>query len=269
MNIVGSGAVSIHGGFEDSLAILYELGFHEFDILMISGWAHIGLDELAAAYDATAQRIERALATYNMEIASVNGKTSVKIEDPDSLSVAQRQRELTALKRFMKDFGIRTASLQPTLTGDSAYLRSSFDAVVARSAEDQQMFAADGLALSLEPHINSAVCCPEEIRETLKRYPDFRFVYDPSHILWQGHSIEAADILVPNTGMVHLRDAAPGEIFTLHGKGTLNLTHALRRLQGFGYSGPVAVEYLIDRRDELVLEDMMRFVRDVKLVLAG
>ena len=261
MRPVGSGGILIEATLEENLAMVRDLGFHEIDILLISGWAHVNIDELAADYAGVCGRIEKLLSRYGLAVASVNAKYSVKLEDEGAAE--QRQRELDALLRFMKDFGTTRASIQPTLTGDAAYLERTRAAAV-KEAHRQIVYARErGMSLSVEPHVNSCLCHTPELKAALREYPDFAFTYDPSHLIAAGEEIRDLDYLARNTAVAHLRDARPGELFVPCGEGTLDIPHAVGALKRAGYDGPVAIEYLSDKPDATIYEDMGRFVERV------
>lgn len=268
MRIVGTGSLMIKNGlagFEESLQILHELGYTEFDMLFISGWSHIGLDELADRYSELCRTIEKLLQRYNLQVASLNAKLSVPIEDEDSEVAKQREQELNAMIRFMQDFGINVASLQPTLTMDQEYLERTRGSLVRETLREQAYFKEQGIILCLEPHIMSSLCTTPFIRQVLEEHPEFRFVYDPSHLLHQGENIRDTAYLIRAAGMVHLRDASPGNIFVPYGSGRLDLAFVMHSLKETGYDGPISLEYLVsEKRDEAVYADLVKFHRAVQ-----
>jgi sugar phosphate isomerase/epimerase len=259
MRTVASGAVLIKATLEENLRRVADLGFKEADVLLISGWAHIGLDELAADYSGVARRIERALGAAGVGVSSFNTKYSVTLEDRNAERQKQRQSELEALVRLMGDLGVDRAAIQPTLTGDTAYLEQAFAPTIAEAYRHQKYAAERGMMLSLEPHVRSCVCTNEAIRKAWETYPGLCFTADPSHMLYSGDPMDSLGYLFEQATMVHLRDAGPGELFELYGKGLLDLEFSINALKRAGYQGPIALEYLCDEPDEQIYVDLEMF----------
>ena len=264
MRIVCSGAIGISLSLEETFRAISELGFREMDLLLISGWAHIGLDELAANYSTCARRVAQLLGKFQLSVASVNAKYSVRLEDTGEDETRQRQLELDALLRFMADFGTDRAAVQPTLTDDSIYLQRTYSAFERELVRQQQYGAERGVALSLEPHIRSAVCTNAALRGLLQPHPGLRITYDPSHLLCSGEEMLSTGYLFSHTSMVHLRDARKGELFVPRGHGDLDLPFVIKGLKQAGYDGPIALEYLSDGRDSAIYEDLLLFAADVQ-----
>ena len=268
MKIICSGSIATEVGLEDNLRIISELGFKEMDLLLVTGWAHVGLDELVADYAAVCGRIEGLLGKYGLSIAAVNAKYSVRLEDSGDEQRLQRQRELDAMLRFMKDFGTIRASIQPTLTNDTAYLEHTYKAFIEEAFRQQTYASEHGMLLSLEPHIRSSVCTNAALTKLLGVHPTFQITYDPSHLLYSGEDILSTGYLFPVSTMVHLRDARKGELFVLHGMGGLSLPFIISELKKIGYDGPVSLEYLSGKWDGEVYDDLAKFAAEVNACIS-
>lgn len=264
MSIACSGAVGIGLSLEETFQAIAEMGFRELDMLLVTGWAHLGLDELAREYAPAARCVERLLGKYGLAIASANAKYSVRLEDTGAEETQQRQRELDALLRFLKDFGAGRGSVQPTLTDDVDYLARTYPDFVRELVRQQDYAAERGVMLSLEPHIRSAVCTNEALHRLLDAHPGLHITYDPSHLLFGGEPMDSTGYLFPHTTLVHLRDARPNELFVPWGHGGLDLPFVMDGLKQAGYNGPVVLEYLSDRCDGGVREDLALFAQAVR-----
>ena len=265
MRVVASGSVLTGGTLEEALGLVAELGYRELDLLLITGWAHVGLDDLADDYDGVSRRIKNALSASGLEASSFNTKYSVKLEDENG--AAQRRRELDALLRLMGDLGVKRASLQPTLTGDAGYLEKAFLPTIAEAWKQQDYAAKSGFLLSLEPHVMSCVCTNAALKEARRIYPGLCFVADPSHLIHSGEPMDSLDYLFEQATMVHFRDARKGDLFVPYGKGLLDAGAAVGALKRAGYDGPISLEYLTDKRDEFIYADMERFGAAVESLL--
>jgi sugar phosphate isomerase/epimerase len=257
MRTVASGAVLIKATLEENLRRVAELGFDEVDLLLISGWAHVGLNELAADYPGVSRRIGDALSAAGVGVSSFNTKFSVRIEDADA--TRQRQDELDALLRLMGDMGVERATMQPTLTGDTEYLERAFAPTITESFRLQDYAAGRGFQLSLEPHVNSCVCTNAAIKKAWELCPGLCFTADPSHLLDCGDPMDTLGYLFEQTNMAHLRDASPGKLFVNFGEGNLDIKFAIDALKKAGYQGPVSLEYLCDEPDDEVYADLQKF----------
>lgn len=264
MRLICSGTIGISLTLEETLQAISDLGFREVDLLLVSGWAHIGLDEIAANYNAVARMVERLLGKYRLSVASVSAKYSVRLEDTGEEEVRQRQLELEAMLRFMADFGVGRASVQPTLTHDAAYLKQTYTAFEKEIVRQQEYAAEHGALLALEPHIRSAICTNAALRPLLQANPGLCITYDPSHLLCSGEEMGSTGYLFPHAAMVHLRDARKGELFVPGGQGKLDIPYVIRGLKQAGYDGPIAIEYLSEGRDKAVYEDLLAFAQDVQ-----
>jgi len=267
MRVVASGAVLIKASLEDNLKKAAELGFKEVDMLLITGWAHISLDELARDYTAVRRRIEKALSAAGVEASSLNTKFSVPLEAAGGGAPERRQGELEALVRLMGDLGADRAAIQPTLTDDAAYLEMAFAPTLAEAYRMQEYAGERGFMLSVEPHTRSCVCTNEAIARAWEAYPRLCFTADPSHLLFGGESMDSLGYLFEHATMVHLRDASPGVLFELYKKGCLDLNFSIDALKKAGYSGPLAIEYLCDEPDEAIYADLAAFKTAVEALL--
>ena len=266
MRTVASGTIATQSTLEENLAIISDLGFRELDLLLVTGWAHLGLDELADHYAAVCRRVDKLLHQHNLSIAAVNAKYSVRLEDVSAAQV--RQRELDAMFRFMKDFDVRRVSIQPTLTHDVAYLDRTWDASIREAVRQQEYALEHGLLMSMEPHIMSSVCTNAALQRVLSLYPDFRWTCDPSHLLHSGEPMDTLGYLARQTAVAHLRDARKDHLFVPFGEGHLDVPFMIASLQAAGYDGPVVLEYLSDKPDPAIYADLADFARHVDACIA-
>lgn len=268
MPVVCSGAVGTGLSLEQTFQTIHEMGFHHVDMLMVTGWAHIGLDALADDFSATVRRVEHLLGKYGLTIACANTKYSVRLEDTGGEETRQRQRELDALLRFLREFGAGRVSVQPTLSDDTAYLSWTYPDFVRELVRQQEYAGERGVQLSLEPHIRSAVCTNAALQLLLRDHPSLRITYDPSHLLHNGETLESTGYLLAHSTLVHLRDARPGGLFVPWGQGQMDLPFIIDGLKRAGYTGPVVLEYLSEGCDVTLREDLAAFAQAVQVCIA-
>ena len=261
LRAVASGGILIKATLEENLQCISGLGYKEADILLISGWAHIGLDVLAQDYKGTARRIESALSVAGVTASSFNTKFSVTLEDEGAAQ--QRQSEMDALLRLMGDLGVDRATLQPTLTGDAEYLKQAFSPTIAEASRLQDYAGERGFMISLEPHVRSCICSNADIRRAWAINPKLSITADPSHLLYSGDPMDSLGYLYEQATMVHLRDASPGKLFELYQNGCLDIKYTIDTLKRAGYDGPIALEYLSDEANEDIYADLEKFRKAV------
>ena len=132
LHTIGSGCLAVQLPLEENCALMRELGFAEIDLLLVSGWAHVGTDEIVRDFSGVCRRVERALARAQLRLGAVNVKYSIPLE-AEGEAAAQRDREALAVMEFMCAFGVERISIQPTLTHDQEALRAGYRKNGARS----------------------------------------------------------------------------------------------------------------------------------------
>jgi sugar phosphate isomerase/epimerase len=244
--IACSGTIGISLELEAVLAVIAAKGFSSVDLLLVSGWAHVGLDTLAGSYAETIGFIGGLLAKYGLSIACANVKFSVPLEDRQLNAFGARQKEFDALLRFMQLFGVTHASIQPTLSSDEAYLQRTKAAVLEEVLRLQLLAEQESIVLSMEPHIHSAFCTHETLVPLLREHPRFQVTYDPSHLLYSGETLASTTYLMQHATLVHLRDACKQCLSVPYPQGELDVGFVAAGLSEFDYAGPVVLEVLSD-----------------------
>jgi sugar phosphate isomerase/epimerase len=111
-------------------------------------------------------------------------------------------------------------------------------AVYARWARER------GLRLSVEPHLDAIAAEPESAARLVERVPGLTLTVDYSHFVARGVDQAAVHPLLPLTGHVHLRQAAPGKLQAAGDEGVIDFGPVLDGLAGIGYRGALTLEYL-------------------------
>lgn len=244
MQIVNSCSIAHDKSLDETFRIMSELGIREIDLLLISDWAHISPFELIDDFDGTVQETDRLLKQYDLEPVSANVKPIVELFERDAELVNQRNKELDAIFRFLAEFEIKVASLQPPLRGDEEFLESTFTATVQSVKEAVEIATGHGVTLALEPHINSAFDTSAKSKRLFEVYPDVKVAYDPSHFIKKGEGVAETDFILDNTVHVHLRDANDDGIMALYGEGITDFPLLFSLLKEKGYGGMISIEYL-------------------------
>ena len=218
----------LFGGYplETALKGISDAGYAVIELCAIPSMAdHLSADESPAYY----QRLRQAIADRGLAIESIGASTNLL--DPD-----RRARFV----RLIKAAALLGAPAITTGSGGVSDDESSYREVVATIAELATIAAAEGLRISIKPHIRAAVySTPTALRfmaEVDRRWVGLN--YDASH-LWRANETpeDSLEKLAPYLATARIRDAVsrepggPGPVDQqIPGNGTMNLAAIADRL---------------------------------------
>lgn len=262
VRIVGGGTIGNQLPFEEHLEFVRNLGFREVDLLLISDWRYFSTAALGADYEAVRDRILNALTRYGLKASSMNIKLSVPLERRELLP--QRDLEMRAVFRLMRELNIDRLSMIPAQTNDLPYLERVFPLEVEEINRLQAWARKEGIVLCVEPHILTSFCHSRVIRNLIDTYPDFLVTFDPSHFLHSGERTQDMGFIAEHTKLVHLRDACEGQMAVRFGEGTLDLRYCIERLKEARYDGPIVIESMIDQPNVRDVESMLKLRDEIE-----
>lgn len=231
---------------EVALADIAAAGFREVDILAIDGWAHIDTSQLAteAGFRSAVQRTDTLLNAYGLAPIAVNGGVGPQLHDRSAEANERRLRETRGLVRWMSEFAIPFAAVQPRLPDPGRPWEDVLRDCAATLREQLDIAAAAGVTFGLEFHDNSPFMTMAQCRRLLETVPELPIVYDPSHFILQGVPLEATFPFLDRAAHVHLRDAAAEQMQTRFGRGELDFDALFAELGRRRYEGDFSIEYL-------------------------
>ena len=242
---------------ECALKDIADAGFRDIDLIAINTWAHFNPADLAADYDTVLARVETALKQNNLTMRAMNIGMNKQMHDRGVSSVESNLKELDALCRLMKHFGVKAAALQPLQKDPKRnpedVLKDSVDAL----EEYYDCTKGHGIALGLELHINSPFDTKEAVDYLYNRIPDATVVYDPTHFISMGETLEFSEFMIEHAVHVHIRDAVFGKIQTRLGEGSVDFEWIVNKLKAKGYKGNYSIEYLYNEEWD-ALEDAVK-----------
>jgi sugar phosphate isomerase/epimerase len=100
-----------------------------------------------------------------------------------------------------------------------------------------------GLRVSIEPHLESVIEEPERAMDLVQSVPGLQFTLDYGHFIAADIPASRVHVLIPYTGHMHARQAAPGLLQAPQTKGTIDYQDIVRRLFEANYQGFLSVEY--------------------------
>jgi sugar phosphate isomerase/epimerase len=260
MAIACSTSVRSGAPLEDALAHVAGLGFEKVDILTIDGWAHVNTRDMADRWEQTVARVDGLLKQHRLTPIATNSGVSPQLYHRGPEVNAQRLREIDALVRFMKRFGIGVAAIQPRQPDAERPWEEVLADCVATLREQFAAGQRGGVAFALELHVRSPFESLEQARRLFEVMPDVKVVYDATHAVSQGIPLRETEWLMEHAAHVHLRDAAPGKLQAPFGEGEVDFDWVLKTLKEHGYNGHFSIEYFSSR--EFDADDSVRKLRD-------
>jgi len=158
--------------------------------------------------------------------------------------LTQRLAEARTLTRLMARLGIPVGSFYP------GYLAPDrpWDEVLAEtvaSVEELLAIASEaGVRLVVELHKSTPFETVEQSQALLAAVPALQIAFDPSHFAMQRYTLAEVAPLLPRTGHLHLRGAAPERMQAPLAETEFDLAGLCRQLAEQGYRGDVSLEYL-------------------------
>jgi sugar phosphate isomerase/epimerase len=145
---------------------------------------------------------------------------------------------------FASDIGLSGVTLSPGRYWEGEPAQAGFD----RAAEELRWAVAEGyrhgIAVRIEPHIESVTWCPELVLAMLDAVPGLTITLDHSHFIFHGLPYEQIAVLHPYASHWHARQARSGEAQSRGPAGQIDFARIIQDLQLRGYSGVVCLEYV-------------------------
>lgn len=234
---------------EDALDLIARLGFASVDLGLFAGRSHLRPEAVLRDPDRWARATRERVSHAGLRVADVFGTPS---DDPFEVSLnhpARTQREqaiafVEAIAAYASSIGAPHVTVLPGV----AYPDEPRETGLARSATTLQRCveaaAALGVTLAVEPHVDSIVQTPEEVRELLANTPGLSLTLDPAHFVYQGFSTDAVAPLTAHASHFQLRAAAPGRMQVPLRENEVDFGRLLAAAAAHGYAGAVGVEYV-------------------------
>ena len=150
----------------------------------------------------------------------------------------------------------------------------AFDFVAAELRRFVAAGADGGLAVSIEPHLESVTDTPERTLQMLDAVPGLTLTLDYSHFVHAGFRQPEYEVLDPHARHMHVRQAAPGRLAAPVAEGTIDYRSALTHLRDVGYHGAFTTEYVrspwygqdavdTERENELMQREIVELVEEI------
>lgn len=222
-----------------ALEVAHALGFDAVDLVGLRGLCehvpiHAGAEEM--------RRVATEFSRTGMRAASINS-------DPGSFDGYDDPAQVMERIDFLLEFaGLAGAPLLVLPCGEK---KDNRQGAPDRALMVEWLNRAAGLAYAAG--IRLAVEAPyfgrpiDRVLGAARLFseldPDIEIAFDVSHIEAAGDSVnEAWELLAPRVGIVHLRDAVPGDIRRVIGRGQVDFEGFSAAMSESGYTGDVVLE---------------------------
>ena len=235
--------------WEQALRIVRELGVQAVDIGLFAGRSHLRPEAILSSPSEAAGTILAAVRSHGLEIADVFGQPGTAFDEkavnhPDP---AEREKAADFFWRFL-EFAGRCNAKHMTILPGVHIAQEVYQDSQNRCAEELawRVEAASelGIALGVEPHIESIISKPLQVRRLLELVPNLSLTLDYGHFTCQGIEDEEIEPLLSHCSHFHARAACSGKLQAPLSENTIDFARILHTMDQSSYKGYVAVEYV-------------------------
>jgi sugar phosphate isomerase/epimerase len=231
------------------LAHIARLGFEGIDLGLFGNRSHLRPEVIEADVAGWADNMNAKLGALDLVVADVflvpwTDLRRMAPNHPDPAEVAEGQ----ALFERMLDFAAGIGSPGMTMNSGAVFDDDAPTASLRRSAETLRRrvdsAARRGLEVRFEAAVGSNTDTPAKALELLSLVPGLKSTIDYCHFVFQGIDQADGDALLPHTGHVQCRGAAPGRMQVPFEENEIDYGRMIDRLQALGYQGFFSIEYV-------------------------
>lgn len=231
-----------------ALDIVSGLGFAGVDIGFMAGRSHVRPESVGDDTAAWAGRIRERCESRGLVVSDVFAQTesfeALAVNHPDQtqqdLGAAFFERSL----EFARQLGSPGLTMLPGITFGAEDWQQAAERAASGLRWRADRAAAQGLALSVEPHIGSIIDTPARTSLLLEMVPGLTLTLDYGHFVAAGTAQEAIEPLLGSARHVQCRGGAAGFLQASMRTSTIDFARMTRRLVADGYQGFLACEYV-------------------------
>jgi len=231
-----------------ALDIISGLGFAGVDIGFMAGRSHVRPEAVGDETAAWAGRIQERCEARGLAVSDVFAQSesfeSLAVNHPDP---AERDRSAAFFERSL-DFARWLGSPGLTMLPGIVFGAEDWELAAERAASGLKWradrAAANGLALSVEPHIGSVIDTPERANVLLEMVPELTLTLDYGHFVVAGAAEESIEPLLGRARHVQCRGGDAGILQASMTANSIDFPRMVRQLAAVGYQGFLACEYV-------------------------
>lgn len=214
------------------------------------------------------------LKAFNLKLADLY-LLLPRISVDDDIKRDADLKQFEAVMGFAREIGTPGITVTPGLlhpAGDK-------DAVARTVGSLRRMADATreaGIALSIEPHLDSMAHTPEQALQLVQQVDGLQLTLDWAHLVCQGFGADEIARLLPHVRHVQIRQAKKDALQTKFADGTIDIAQVMTMLHEADYTGLICVEYMqtigwhgieevASIEEALLMRDALREARDALL----
>lgn len=223
----------------EALGTIARLGFRYVDI---GSGPHLNAAKAAADPRRVAAEIKADLELFNLKLSDLYlmlPRISVPEED-------KRRKDIDLFKAlipFAQALGAPGVTVSPGVI-QPAEDEEAYDRTAVALREMLTITRATGLAMSIEPHMDSMAQAPDIALKLLKDVPGLKLTVDWAHLMCQNINHKEIVQLLPHARHIQIRQAARAQLQTPFERGRIDIPRVMTALHEAQYAGVVCVEYM-------------------------
>lgn len=230
------------------LDLIRALEFPAADLGFMASRSHIrpeavAADPAAAGNQVRGQLEQRGLALADVFAIPATDFRSQALNNPDPAARAESLEFFGCAVRFARAGGAPGLTTLPGVV----FPGETFGDALARSADGLRnrvdRAARAGLALSVEPHVESLIDTPDKTRQLLDLVPGLQLTVDHAHYVYGGAAQGDIDALLGSARHLQCRPGRRGQLQVRVAEDGIDFEKVVALLQAQGYDGYLAVEY--------------------------
>lgn len=239
----------------EAIGIARTLGFGGLDLGYFYGPA-LSKDALLADPEAMARQV-RGLGLPAPCFYHLFGNTLADRNLADPAALDRNAEDFRKVARFCAAAGIATVFVLPGVCNPGQSRPQALAQSAAALATLLPLAQAEGVTLTVEPHVHSYLESPLEVLRLLDAVPGLTLTLDYAHFVCLGFRQEDIDVLARHAAHVHVRQARPGALQTKLAQGTINMAAMLGTLRDADYRGWLAVEWVHQDYMDTLYDDVL------------
>jgi sugar phosphate isomerase/epimerase len=237
---------------EGVLAIARHMGFKGVDISGFHARGNIGFEpeDILADTQGQADRLNKALELYELDCVDFFPQFGASpdqhsLNDLDTTVQKHTLKLIEACAKFCQLTNTPGMTILPGVDYPARVHEENLKISGENLKRATEIAGEHGVEVRFEPHVGSVTHTPELAVRLVEDFaPAAKITLDYSHFVQQYIPEERIHSLIPHTGHVHIRPAAPGQLQTAHADGTIDWFDVIDRLKGADYAACLSVEYV-------------------------
>ena len=242
---------------QESVGIYRTLGLSAVDLIAVPGTT---LDSQALIQNPAkeAKRINGLkVQVANLIFNFSTGFSERAINHRDPNIRASNLKEFHAVAEFCQRCSIPSVTILPGVSQKGWPRQKSLAVSAEMLNEFTQIAARRGVIVAFEAHVGSMLESPQDALAFLQANPELRLTLDYSHFVFNSHSQQDIDPLIPYAAHIHLRQGAKRALQSRWENGVIDFSALLHKLKAARYKGYLGIEYEHDAWLDLDRVDVM------------